>query len=144
MDDIIPVGSTVLAVLEQAQATLHMAAGGKQGAYSLSDGEVTKRIRQVRPQLEPHQVKALLGGSPKLAKFVQNNGYGQHLLDMVLHEERRQGLVPKLGWQKDTRGDTLTDGQEGWQQVARKAKGKPKLIEPQSKEKRTMQLHAAQ
>eukprot|EP00971_Amphidinium_carterae_P318347 6327732-Amphidinium_carterae.1 len=31
MDDIIPVGSTVLAVLEQAQASLQMTAGGKHG-----------------------------------------------------------------------------------------------------------------
>eukprot|EP00971_Amphidinium_carterae_P333422 6468163-Amphidinium_carterae.1 len=63
---------------------------------------------------------------------------------MVLHEEKRQGLVPKLGWQKDIAGNKPADGQEGWQQVARKNKSKPKLIEPQSKEKRTMQLHAAQ
>eukprot|EP00971_Amphidinium_carterae_P115726 2291955-Amphidinium_carterae.1 len=109
MDDLIPVGSTVLAVLEHAQATMQLAAGGKQGAPSLSDGEVIKRIRQVRPQLEPHQVKALLGGSHKLALFVQKNGYGQHLLDMVLHEEKRQGLVPKLGWQQDKAGNKPAD-----------------------------------
>eukprot|EP00971_Amphidinium_carterae_P165218 3275065-Amphidinium_carterae.2 len=144
MDDIVPTGSTVLAVLEQVQPTLQLKAGGKWGNPQVSDGEVIKRVRLVRPQLEPQQVKALLGGSPKLAKFVQSNGYGQQLLDLVLHEEKRQGLAPKLGWQRDLAGGKTLDGQEGWQQVARKNKSKPKQQETPPVVKRTMPLQAAQ
>eukprot|EP00971_Amphidinium_carterae_P197828 3926134-Amphidinium_carterae.1 len=144
MDDIVLAGSTVLAVVEQAQANLQLEAGGKWGNPQVSDGEVIKHVRQVRPQLEPHQVKALLGGSPKLAKFVQSNGYGQQLLDLVLHEEKRQGLVPKLGWQRDLAGGKPVEGQDGWQQVARKNKSKPKQLESPVPVKRTMQLQAAQ
>eukprot|EP00971_Amphidinium_carterae_P101505 2009221-Amphidinium_carterae.2 len=144
MDDIVPVGSTVLAVVEQVHSSLQLAAGGKWGNPQVSDGEVLKRVRQVRPQLEPHQVKALLGGSPKLAKFVQSNGYGQQLLDLVLHEEKRQGLVPKLGWQRDSAGSKPAVGQDGWHQVARKNKSKPKQMETPITAKRTMQLQAAQ
>eukprot|EP00971_Amphidinium_carterae_P310507 6170228-Amphidinium_carterae.1 len=61
MDDIVLAGSTVFVAVEQVQNGLQLAAGGKWGTPHMSDGEVLKRVRQVRPQLEPHQVKALLG-----------------------------------------------------------------------------------
>eukprot|EP00971_Amphidinium_carterae_P211250 4191632-Amphidinium_carterae.1 len=146
MDEVVPAGSTIFAQLEVATPSFHLSAGGKWESPLLSDGEVVKKIRQVRPQLEPQQVKALLGGSPKLLNAVQTNVQGQKLQDQILHEEQRQGLVPKLaeGWSRESERSKTSQGQEAWQQVTRKGSRKTKPQEEVPTVRRTMQLQQAQ
>eukprot|EP00971_Amphidinium_carterae_P212856 4224483-Amphidinium_carterae.3 len=144
MDEIVPEGSTVFVQLDINTTSFVLNAGGKWGSQHVSDGEVIKNIRQVRPQLETQQVKALLGGSPKLLKAAQNNVQGKQLLDQVMQEEKRQGMVPKLGWKKEGESGKAQDSQTGWQQVSRKGGKKPKIQEELPSVKRTMQLQAAQ
>eukprot|EP00971_Amphidinium_carterae_P092288 1827129-Amphidinium_carterae.3 len=58
-----------------------------------------------------------MGGSPKLLKAVQDGAQGPKLLEKVLHEEKRQGLVPKLGLNKEPDGAKQQESNEGWSQV---------------------------
>eukprot|EP00971_Amphidinium_carterae_P077527 1532145-Amphidinium_carterae.3 len=109
----------VFAEIESRTGGFHLKAGGKYGNAVKSDGEVIKLIRQVRPQLEPQQVKALLGGSPKLLKAVHNNVQGKQLLGQIMHEEKRQGLVPKLGMKNEVEKSQTAESYEGWKQVDR-------------------------
>eukprot|EP00971_Amphidinium_carterae_P024367 480834-Amphidinium_carterae.2 len=102
MDAIVPKGSTVFVQLDITATNFVLSAGGKWGSQHLSDGEVIKNIRQVRPQLEPQQ-----------------------LLEQVLQEEKRQGMVPKLGLQKEGESGKAQESQAGWQQVSRKGGKKP-------------------
>eukprot|EP00971_Amphidinium_carterae_P185277 3679109-Amphidinium_carterae.4 len=117
MDEIVPAGSTVFVQLDTRATCCTLTAGAKWGNQHLSDGEVIKKIRQVRPQLEPQQVKALLRGSPKLLKAVHNKAQGKQLLDQIMQEEKRQGMVPKLGMKSEVDGSKQLDSQAGWQQV---------------------------
>eukprot|EP00971_Amphidinium_carterae_P031887 628325-Amphidinium_carterae.2 len=116
----------------------------------MSDGEVIKSVRQVRPQLEPQQVKALLGGSPKLLKAVQDGVQGSKLLEKVLHEvlekkTRFQGLVPKLGLKKDTTDVKQQENPEGWSKVQLGKGGKKQQVHDVVKTPQlTMQLQRTQ
>eukprot|EP00971_Amphidinium_carterae_P116405 2305939-Amphidinium_carterae.1 len=122
---------------------MRLQAGGRLGQAGMLDGEIIKSVRQVRPQLEPQQVKALLSGSPKLLKAVQDGAQGPKLLEKILHEERRQGLVPKLGLRKEPAEAKQQENNEGWSKVGKGGK-KQHMREEVKTLHRTMQLHPAQ